>query len=190
MKGLKAAAATAAVVVGIAAATGTVAAWLGDRKLQRRIDVRVVPVPFTRDPAAVKLGRELYEKRGCAQCHGEDGAGRVVIDDGRGLYVRASNLTPGANGAVATYTEGDWVRALRHGVNQAGHALMFMPCEEYNRLTDAELAAIVAYVKSLPAVDGEPAALRLPFHLKVLYGLGLMQDATEKIDHRKPPPQA
>lgn len=188
MKALKVAAAAAAALLALVAATASIAAWLGDRKLQRRVDVRVVPVAFARDAAAVRLGRELYEERGCAGCHGADGAGRVVTDDSRGLYVRSPGITTAAGSATAAYTEGDWVRALRHGVNPAGHALLFMPSEEYNRLSDAEIAAIVAYVRTLPPADGAPGAVRLPFHLKALYGLGLMQDAAEKIDHRKPPP--
>jgi hypothetical protein len=89
--------------------------------------------------------------------------------------------------AASTYSEGDWVRAIRHGVDQAGHALLFMPCEEYNQITDTQLAALVAYVRGLPPAAGEAAIVRLPFHLKALYGMGLMQDATEKIDHRRPP---
>lgn len=188
LKALKLAAAALAALLVVVAAVASVGAWLGDRKLQRRTDVRVVPVPFTSDPAAIRLGRELYETRGCAQCHGARGAGGVAAENATGLYVRAPNLTKGERGVVSAYTEGDWVRALRHGVNPSGRALLFMPSEEYNRLTDAELAAIVAFVRNLPPVDGEAGVVRLPFHLKALYGLGLMQDATERIDHRKPPP--
>jgi mono/diheme cytochrome c family protein len=147
-----------------------------------------VPVPFTRDAAALRLGQELYQQRGCAQCHGDDGAGRTVTDAGNGLFVRAPNITMQPGTAASTYSEGDWVRAIRHGVDPSGHALMFMPCEEYNRLPDGQLAAIVAHVRGLPPAEGGPAIVRLPFYMKALYGAGLVQDATEKIDHRKPPP--
>ena len=188
LKRWKLALATLAALAGLAAAAASFTAWLGERKLQRTIVVRVVPVPFARDPLSIKSGKELYEQRGCAQCHGADGAGRTVIDGDNGLFVRAPNITMQAGTPASTYSEGDWVRAIRHGVNQAGHALLFMPSEEYNRLGDAQLADIVAYVRSLPPAEGEPAVVRLPFHLKMLYGLGLMQDASEKIDHRKPPP--
>lgn len=187
LKGWKLALATLAALAGLAAAAAWFTAWMGDRKLQRTVVVRVVPVAFANDAVSIRAGRELYEQRGCAQCHGPDGTGRTVID-GNGLFVRAPNITLQAGTPASTYSEGDWVRAIRHGVNQAGHALMFMPSEEYNRLGDAQLAAIVAYVRSLPPAEGEPGAVRLPFHLKALYGLGLMLDASEKIDHRKPPP--
>jgi mono/diheme cytochrome c family protein len=163
------------------------AAWLGERKMQRSVEIRVVPVPYARDAAALKLGKYLFETRGCAQCHGDDGRGIAFIDDAEGLYVKSPNITRGAGGVVSDYNEGDWVRAIRHGVSPRGHALLFMPSEDYNRMSDADFAALVAYTRSLPPVAGESAALRVPMHFKALYGVGAIRDAAQKIDHRKPP---
>ena len=165
-------------------------AWLGDRKLARTVDIRVVPVPYVKDAAALKNGKYLFESRGCSECHGDDGRGIVYIDKPGGLYVKTPNITRGQGGAVSDYNEGDWVRAIRHGVNPRGHALLIMPGEDYNRLSDADFAALVAYVRGLPAVAGETAEVRLPMRVKVLYGLGVIKDAAEKIDHRKPPSKA
>jgi mono/diheme cytochrome c family protein len=105
-----------------------------------------------------------------------------------GITARAPNITRGPGGVVADYNEGDWVRAIRHGVNPAGHALLFMPSDVYNRMHDRELAALVAYVRSLPPVAGEAATISLPLAYKARYALGLERAAFEKIDHRKPPP--
>ncbi len=189
MKALKWIGAVIAALVGITAAGVSLAVWMGERKLQRSVDIRVVPVPFARDAASARLGRYLFESRGCSECHGANGAGRVMIDDASGLLVRTPNITTGGNG-VASYGEADWVRAIRHGVNPAGHALLIMPSDDYNRLSDSDLAALVSYVRSLPPAAGEPALIRLPLHMKALYGVGLMKDASEKIDHRKAPPPA
>jgi len=179
-----------AAVLAVAAAAGLAgAAWLGERRLARTVDVRVVPVAYARDAAAIRLGKHVFESRGCAECHGSDGRGIGVVDAG-GIEVRAPNITRGPGGVVSDYNEGDWVRAIRHGVNPAGHALMFMPSEAYNRMHDGELAALVAYVRSLPPVAGEAATLALPLRFKAKYGLGLVRDASEQIDHRKPPPVA
>ena len=187
-KALKLIAATLAALAGLAVAAFSAALWLGERKLERTVEVRVVPVPYARDAQAVKLGKYLYDSRGCAECHGSDGGGRVFIDDpSMGMYVSSPNITRGANGIVAGYGEADWVRAIRHGVSPAGRALMVMPSEDFNRLTDADFAALVAYVRSLPPVPGEAAQLRLPRVVKALYGVGAIRDAAEKIDHRKPP---
>src|SRR5260221_10011045 len=165
------------------------AAWLGERKLARTVDVRVVPVAYTRTPAALKLGKYLFESRGCSQCHGDDGRGIAFIDTPAGMYVKAPDITRGTGGVVSDYNEGDWVRAIRHGVNPKGHALFMMPGENYNRMTDADFAALVAYVRSLAPVAGESAVIRLPMLVKALYGLGMIRDSSEKIDHRKAPSQ-
>ena len=165
------------------------AAWLGERKLARTVDIRVVPVPYAKDAAAPKLGKYLFESRGCGECHGDDGRGIAFVDSPSGMYVKSPNITRGAGGVVSDYSEGDWVRAIRHGVNPAGHALLIMPGENYNRMNDGDFAALVAYVRMLPPVAGERAVIRLPMMVKALYGLGAMRDSSEKIDHRKPPSQ-
>jgi mono/diheme cytochrome c family protein len=170
------------VVAGVAGG----AYWLGERKLARNVEVRVVPVAYTRDRAALPQGKYLFETRGCAECHGSDGRGLAFIDKPP-MRVKAPNITSGPGGVVSGYNEGDWVRAIRHGVAPSGHALFLMPSEDYNRMSDPDFAALVAYVRSLPAVKGEPAEIRLPFVVKALYGLGVVKDASEKIDHRRAP---
>lgn len=191
MKKILKVAAIAVVLVAIAGALAFMgAAWLGTRKFERTVEIRVVPVAFNRDPAALKLGKYLYESRGCSQCHGDDGRGVAFLDSPEGLYVRSPNITSGQGGVVSDYNEGDWVRAIRHGVNPKGHALFVMPSVDYNRMSDADFSALVAYVRSLPAVTGESATIRMPMIVKALYGIGVIRDSAEKIDHRKAPSPA
>jgi mono/diheme cytochrome c family protein len=176
------------VLVAVGAFCG--ALWMGERKRERKLEVRVVPVAYTKDRNAPKQGKYLFETRGCAECHGTDGRGVVFIDSPDGMRVRSPNITAGPGGVVAGYTEGDWVRAIRHGIAPSGRALFIMPSDDYNRMSDADFAALVAYVRSLPPVRGEPAEMRLPLIVKALYGAGYVKDAAEKIDHRKPPSAA
>ncbi len=164
------------------------AAWLGERKLRRTLEIRVVPVPYAKDAAATKLGKYLFETRRCAECHGDDGRGIAFIDAPSGMYVKAPNITRGMGGVVSDYNEGDWVRAIRHGVDPKGHPLLAMPSESFSRMNDSDLAALVAYVRALKPVAGESAVIRLPLTVKALYGIDVIKDAAEKIDHRRPPP--
>ena len=69
-----------------------------------------------------------------------------VVNDGKGFLVHAPNITPGPNNVVARYAPVDWVRTIRHGVKPSGKPLMVMPSEDYNRFTDADLAALVGFV--------------------------------------------
>ncbi|HEV7576908.1 MAG TPA: c-type cytochrome [Caldimonas sp.] len=176
------------VLVSGAGAAFMVLAEMGDRKLTRQVDVAVEPVAFRSDAASVERGGYLFRSRGCGDCHGANGAGSVVVDDG-GMYIRSPDITPAANGVVAAYAPVDWVRTIRHGVKPDGRPVMIMPSEEYNRFVDADLAAIVAYVRQLPAASGARAEVRLPMPVKALYAAGVVKDASEKIDHSLAPAQ-
>jgi mono/diheme cytochrome c family protein len=158
-----------------------------ERKLHRVLDVNAAPVAYSADPAAPQRGKYLFDSRGCADCHGAGGGGKVFIDDPKGLYSRSANLTRGKGSAVLGYTELDWVRTIRHGVNPQGRALFPMPSEDYNRLSNADLADLVAYVRALPPQDGLVAETRLPLIVRLAHGAGVVKDAAEKIDHTLPP---
>lgn len=181
------------IVLTATAALAAVAAVAIDRLAEaharRGFDVPARPVPARADAAGIERGRYLYVSRGCADCHGADGSGRLFIDDGA-FRVRSPNITPEPGSAVAGYTAADWDRSVRHGVGRNGQALRFMPSEDYNQLTDHDFGALVGFVRQLPARTGSPAIFELPLPLKVMAVAGLVPDAADRIDHGKPPPQA
>ncbi|MEO8119149.1 MAG: c-type cytochrome [Rhodoferax sp.] len=158
---------------------------MGERKRMRVISVQVAPVAYTTDAAALERGRYLFQTRGCAECHGANGAGREFVNDGKGTRMVGANITP--VGRVAKYTPEDWVRTIRHGVKPDGRPVMIMPSEDYNRFTDADLAAVVAYVRSLPPMAGGGAIVDLPLPARVLYGFDMIPDAAQRINHALPP---
>jgi mono/diheme cytochrome c family protein len=49
------------------------ALWLGDRKMQRTVLIKIVPVAYASGPAVLKQGKYLFDSRGCAECHGAGG---------------------------------------------------------------------------------------------------------------------
>jgi mono/diheme cytochrome c family protein len=65
---------------------------------------------------------------------------------------------------------------------------MIMPSEDYNRWSDDDLGALVAYLKQMAPAAGTGAVVELPLPVRALYGLGFIQDAAAKIDHSLPPP--
>lgn len=172
----------------LAAAAAAVAAGhvLAERKMQRQVAVRVAALAMPTDAAAIERGRYLYASRGCADCHGANGAGRSFIDDGA-FRVSGPHISPGSGSVTANYRGEDWVRSIRHGVKPSGRPAMIMPSEDYNRMSDADLGALVAYLKQMPATTGQPALLELPLPVRVLYAYGQIRDAAEKIDHSLPP---
>ncbi|MBT9504502.1 MAG: cytochrome c [Burkholderiaceae bacterium] len=188
-KWLKRGALTLAGVVGTIAVALLAAQPLAERRMQRVLDVKVQPLVYRDDLPAVERGRYLYNSRGCAECHGADGAGRVFVDAPDGLKLKGPNISSGPGNVVAGYKPEDWVRTLRHGVKPDGRPALIMPSEDYARFTDTDLAALVAYVRQLPPVAGEAAIVKLPLVPKALYAAGLIPDAYEKIAHSLPPPQ-
>lgn len=173
-----------AFLVGLLIITGYI---LAEKRKGRSVSVEARPFELVDGDAVRARGKYLFASRGCIDCHGHDGAGRMFLDTPDGLKVRGANLTPGAHSAVTGYRPEDWERAIRHGVAPSGRPLLIMPSEDYNRLTDADLAALVAHIRSLPAVAGEPALIDLPLIPTLAYGFGLLRDAAAKIDHALPP---
>lgn len=171
----------------LAGAALVVAAQLGDRKSHRRIELAVAPVAIPADAASVSRGRYLFLSRGCTECHGVDGAGKDVINDGKGMLIHAPNITPAPGSAVASYRDVDWVRTVRHGVKPSGEPALVMPSEDYNRLTDRDLGALIAFLRQLPPASAPGATVQFPLVVRALYAVGIVQDAAEKIDHTLPP---
>ncbi len=103
--------------------------------------------------AAIARGKHIFQFRGCEACHGEKLEGKVYLDDPAVGQVIAGNLTRGEGGFGASFSDADWVRAIRYGLRPDGTPLLFMPSTEFYFLSDDDLASVIAYIKSVPPVD-------------------------------------
>jgi hypothetical protein len=64
------------------------------------------------------------------------------------------NLTPHAEAGIGSWDEAGIITALRTGVRPDGRELApAMPWRSYSAISDEDALALVAYLKSLPAVD-------------------------------------
>lgn len=173
-------------------AVGAVAGALvvADRKMHRQVDVavRAVQLLAAPEPAVLARGEYLYLSRGCQDCHGANGAGRLFVDDPNGLRIVGPQIAPGAKSSTTSYKAEDWVRTIRHGVAPTGRPLLVMPSGDYAQMSDADLAAVVAHVRQLPAVDGKERVVDLPLPIRALYGVGFIKDAAATIDHARAAP--
>lgn len=174
-------------LVAFAAAALFAGDQLATKKMHRTVELQVQPVAYKDDAAAIERGRYLFASRGCVDCHGAKGNGNMFLDDGKGMRIAGPNISPGPGSVVKDYQPVDWVRSLRHGVNPQGRPLMIMPSEDYNRFTDEDLAALVAYIRHLPPAEGGGPVIDLPLPVRAMYGFGLIHDAAARIDHTKPP---
>ncbi len=152
--------------------------------LAKKFAVTPRPVAIPTGAEAIARGKHLALSRGCVDCHGQDFAGAKVIDDVPMGKVFGVNLTSGAGGLTG-YADADWVRAIRHGVARDGHGLFIMPSEEYSKLSDADVGAIVAFMKSLPPVNRANVPLALGPISRMLLSTGKMKLAADAIDHAR-----
>jgi mono/diheme cytochrome c family protein len=140
--------ATAGVALALAALVGAAVIYGSNMRLLQRLYPVIpsaLPPSVTGDPVR---GKRLADITGCTDCHGPDLRGKVFIDDGwwTARYF-ASNLTLKAQ----QYSDEDLARIIRSGVRPDGLGVVAMPAFAYVRLTDAELADIIAFIRSLPA---------------------------------------
>jgi cytochrome c553 len=162
----------------------------GGRKLARTYDVTPhPPAEAAADGALLARGEHMATAIGkCAACHGDDFGGQVMVDDPALGRAVSANLTRGRGGVGADYTMADWERAIRHGVGRDGRGLVIMPSDDFAPMSDADLAALVAYLRQLPPVDRELPRTALRFVGRALFvanQLPLVPAA--RIDHAKAP---
>lgn len=112
-------------------------------------DVLVIPS----DEASIARGRRIFQYRGCEACHGEQLQGKVYLDDPALGQVIAGNLTRGEGGFGASFSDSDWMRAIRYGLRPDGTPLLFMPSTEFYFLSDEDLGDVIAYIQSVPPQD-------------------------------------
>jgi mono/diheme cytochrome c family protein len=152
-------------------------------------DVPQSALAIPTDSASIEWGHHLVFAVGkCVECHGPDLGGKAMVDDPAFGHLESSNLTRGKGGIGSTYTDNDFVRALRHGVRPDGTPLLFMPSQEFTYFSDADLASVIAYLKSVPPVDRERKATHVGPLARALYvAKKLPLVPAELIDHKAAP---
>jgi cytochrome c553 len=148
----------------------------------------VASLNVTRDPAQIARGEHLVRAVAkCSDCHTEDLGGQIFIKPGPMGTVSASNLTGGKGGVLASYSDAQLETAIRHGVRRNGRGLVIMPSDEYQYLGDADVSAIIAYLRSLPPVDRELPTTKLGPIGRGLVTFGVPLIPAAHIDHKTPP---
>ncbi len=149
-------------LVGLIVAALVVVWFVVGSRLGKTSEVQVASVSIPTDaPAEAEGWPLLIVELACQECHGVGLGGDFVSNDLLFGRLVAPNLTSGSGGIGGTYTDADWVRALRHGVDRAGKPLFLMPSTEFTKLSDADLGVLIAYLKNLPPVDNELPSIRV-----------------------------
>jgi mono/diheme cytochrome c family protein len=118
--------------------------------------------------ADVSSGAKLVQLFGCKDCHGASLRGQLLYDIPMVARLSAPNLTLVAK----TYSDQQIAEMVRSGVRADGTELVGMPSQALSRLTDPEIAAVIAYVRSLPAGGTQPPDKQLRLVGRVLLLMG------------------
>lgn len=135
-------------------AAALAAALVGYAKLNRKYDNPVPRVSVDVTPERIAKG-ERFGVHFCAGCHAADESppmeGQDFLEDAPPIGTfYAPNLTPTHLGE---WTDGEIIRAIREGVHRSGRSLMIMPSRAFRNLSDEDVQAIVAYLRSQPPVE-------------------------------------
>lgn len=119
------------------------------------------PIPV--DAASIERGRHLARTRGCFGCHGQKLQGKD-FDEQWDWPARA--VAPN----LASYAQVNAPQAIeaavRQGVGRDGKALVSMPSFNFARLTDEDMAALIAFLQSAPVVEQELPTPRLGWSVR------------------------
>jgi mono/diheme cytochrome c family protein len=140
---------------------------------------------FERTPERWARGKYLVENvTSCMDCHsphdwtkhdapitpGMEGAGGdMSVMSGLPGRVVAPNLTPDPETGAGNWSDDALARAIREGIGHDGRTLFpMMPYEDFRRLPDEDLASIIVYLRSLPAVRNQLPQTEIIFPVKYL----------------------
>ncbi len=146
-------------------------------RLRQKFDIAAAPIEVPTDSAAIARGRHLLETRGCEGCHGEGLKGEVFFDQ----PMLARLVAPNVVRAIKGYSNPDLARLLRHGVRPNGTGVAVMPSSMFYHLDDADLAGLIAYLRTLPD-KGSDTLPATSLRLLARVGLVMGQYKLEPVD--------
>ena len=125
------------------------------------------PIPEGPDADLIRRGRYLATAGDCASCHTRRG-GRP-FEGGLGLetpfgIIYSANITSDRATGIGSWSADQFYRALHEGVAPGGKRLYpALPYPHFTLVRRQDTDAILAFLKTVPAVNYTPPANRLPF---------------------------
>lgn len=122
-------------------------------------------------PEQIVRGSELAAIGDCAVCHTAVG-GRPYAG-GRGVptpfgTVYATNITPDRETGIGDWSEAAFRRAMRDGIDRNGrHLYPVLPYPHFTRASDADIAAMYAFLMTRAPIKAGAPANDLPFPLNI-----------------------
>jgi len=133
----------------------------------------------------VAHGERLTRVLGCRGCHGDDLQGHNMEGDPKQAPMYSPNITR----LAGQYGHADFEKFFREGMPKDGRRFWFMQVESYQFLSDADLDALIAYLKTLKSGGEVRPAFAFNAREQKDVDQGIMGDAKAQIaKYRKDPP--
>jgi mono/diheme cytochrome c family protein len=115
----------------------------------------------------IEQGRYLATAGDCVSCHtrpnGEPFSGGRPLNTPFGV-IYSANITPDRIAGIGSWSEPDVARAMREGIGADGtHLYPAFPYTAYTKVTDQDVHAIYAYLRSLKPVNYTPPKNKMSF---------------------------
>jgi mono/diheme cytochrome c family protein len=127
--------------------------------------------------SVVERGKYIATAGNCVSCHTVEGgqpfAGGLAFETPFGkLY--STNITPDETTGIGTWTEAQFASAVRAGVRPDGtHLYPAFPYTAYTKLSDEDVAALFAYMKTVKAVSAPTPPNEMGFPYNQRWALGI-----------------
>ena len=130
--------------------------WFLNTRDETAADFSTTNTASTPDPSQIERGAYLARAGNCAACHTARGGAAYAGGLGIGTpfgTVFTSNITPDVQNGIGSWSSADFWRAMHNGRSKSGRLLYpAFPYTNYTQVTRDDSDALLAYLKSLPAV--------------------------------------
>lgn len=171
-------------LIGLLLIVGVVLFLMGNARLNKTYDFPATDLEIPTDAESIAYGKHRVESL-CAGCHGPDLSGLENWFDGGPLgTIDSANLTSGEGGIGDEYSIEDYVRAIRHGIDQDGKPIFMVAVVSTSYLSDEDLASIIAYLQTVPPVDHVLDGEQFTPLAKILLAAGVLPNLpVEEVTH-------
>lgn len=162
-------------LIGLLLVAGGVLFLIGNARLNKTYDFPSSNITIPTDEASIAYGKHRAEIL-CEGCHGVDLSGvNNWFAAGPLGTIDSANLTSGEGGIGREFTsDEDYVKAIRHGIDPEGKPIFMPAVISGAQLSDEDLGAIIAYVKSVPPVDQVTTGNRFTPLARIMLAAGML----------------
>lgn len=152
--------------------------WVGSARVLGRTQEAATERLARPSVAQLADGERQARILGCVSCHGEGLRGRVMFEAPNVVRTWAPNL----NELASRASDQQLARGIRQGIGHDGRRLYVMPSPMYSRLSDQEVAALIAWIRRLPRAGERKPAIEWGPIGRFLLATGKIQPVSARIE--------